>query len=178
MNIGKSLDELLKPSAIIPLKKEYEKNYCILNEADSDYQLTIKHLPDDAIVIKCDEFTSPKSFFNNNKMECKRADYAIVLIEKKMILYIELKRSKKSTTNPEIVAQLKGAKCVINYCACILTHFWGENDLDKYQDRYYKYINKNTNKRPSREAKLDENYTPEAARKISKETIFLKELIS
>lgn len=168
MNIEKNLNELLNPSVVIPLKKEYNKNYCILNEADSDYQLTIKHIPDDAIVIKCDKFTSPNNFFKNSKMECKRADYAIVLINKKTILYIELKRSKKSATSAEIVAQLKGAKCIIKYCACILTQFWGENDLDNYQDRYYKYINKNTNKRPSRESQPDDNYTPETARKIQK----------
>jgi len=173
----KALKELMCDDALIPLEQNNGKYYCTLPEPESDYVLTIKQLSENAIIIKCDKFPPAKDFFRGTKNECKRADYIIVLDEPKRILYIELKRSKNSSSNQEIIAQLKGAKCVINYCNSIMKSFWDTNGLDDYDDRYFKYISRSINKRGSRPTATVKNNTPNDARIIHDSSVFLQKLL-
>ena len=128
------LRELIKKEAIVsPTNTHYGKQTAILEEKDDRgvplYSVEIKGIPKDAIVIKADEFPSPKLVFNNTKKECRRADFAIVInsAEGNFILYIEMKEGKGGIK--KITDQLKGAKCFVGYCREIVCAFWQKRDF-------------------------------------------------
>lgn len=148
-----AFNELIKNEAKVEVKREYEKYYCELDEPQcSDEKLKLVNLPNNAVVIKADMFPPPEAIFSGTKSECKRADYIIIVESpKKRILYMELKRSTKSAGNKEITAQLRGAKCLLEYCKTIIAEFWGVKDiLTEYQERFFKYRSKTLDKRPTR----------------------------
>ena len=145
-----------------------EKNYsCKLPEPDSDYAFEIRNLPEDALIIKCDSFPKTAGFFKSNYMECKKADYALISESKKVIMFFELKRSNY-TTHKENVAQLKGAKCVIDYCGLVAASFLDEHEIfDGFTDRYYIVIVNSSSKRSfKKRIKPPDNRKPDDARKI------------
>ena len=99
------------------------------NSTSNNYSLKITKLPEDIVIIKADEFSSPDKFFNGDKGECKRADFIIIAQDdnKNWILHIEMKSSAGSNlNNREIVQQLKGAQCLVAYCRAIGRAFWQE----------------------------------------------------
>lgn len=144
---------LIKNEAIVALKKNFDKFNCVLYELNSDYKFTIKNVPQDTIVIKADKFPAPLAIFKGSKMECKRADFVIITeIPTKQIFYIELKRSKSPTSSEEMNAQLKGAKCVMEYCKAIGKEFWKVQDfLEGYETKYVKFFAQTLGKRPTRQ---------------------------
>ena len=129
------LNQMIKDSAKILPTSHYSKTKIELVEPqDTRSAVSIYGVPDNVIVIKVDTFPPPDSVFAGKRGECKRADYVIVsnTEERKVIVYIEMKRTKGS--REEIVQQLKGAKCFINYCKEIGRVFWQErNFLKDYQ---------------------------------------------
>ena len=140
------LKEMLNDTATVSLE-EYplgsKKKVVKLIEQDSsaNYSITLSGMPDDAevIVIKADMFSSPNAVFNGSKGECKRADFVIIihLGNKKIILCIEMKARSSTSSEQEIIQQLKGARCFIAYCQEIGKTFWEESDfLNGYSDRY------------------------------------------
>lgn len=172
---------LIKENATVDTIKEYSYHKCILDESESDYFVEILNIPDNAIIIKSDAFVSPNTFFKGSKMECKRADYIIVVDDPEpQILFIELKRSGKSATNQEIIAQLKGAYCLLKYCENIVSEFWKENDIfSDFIMRYYVFYYRSINKKMAFEKRAGkDNLTPENARKISERKIQFRRLIS
>lgn len=109
------LMQLLKPAATVPLEEEYGKHFVTLREPQApDSQVTVRHLPADTIAIKVDAFSSPDAIFNGKNGECKRADYVLISPERRTIVYIEIKRTRDCFE--DIVKQLKGAQCFMNYC--------------------------------------------------------------
>ena len=75
----KILSELIKDDALIPPHREYGKPAVLLRERDpqaQDSKITIRGLPEDALIINADVFAAPKEIFKNTRHECKRADYA------------------------------------------------------------------------------------------------------
>ena len=98
--------------------------------------VSIRGLPDDAIIIKTDEFDPSRSFFNDETPGLrKRADFAIVSFSNRTVVLLELKKDKSD--NKTIIHQLIGARCVI----ALLEHL-GKLHFDRhfFDDYNYCYI--------------------------------------
>lgn len=167
MSDMKILSELLHKSALITLENEYGKPMIKLEEPEvKDSVSCIRNAPSDAIVIKADEFPTPKSFFKGDKGECKRADFIIISAAKKVILYVEMKSGTKTASH--IVNQLKGASCVVTYCKEIGRQFWNQSTfLEDYEHRFIGIVNLSVSKKPSRYKKKPIHDTPETFLKVS-----------
>ncbi|MEH2298602.1 MAG: hypothetical protein V7K88_05955 [Nostoc sp.] len=110
------LKEMINETATVSLENDdYGKNKVILREPPpANYDVTIYGMPDDdeVIIINADKFKSPDTVFKGNRGECKRADFVIVADtgKKKVILCIEMKAKASTSTEWEIIQQLKGAQ--------------------------------------------------------------------
>ena len=155
-----------------------------LTDSQADTTVEIKGLPPDSIVIRSEDFENPLTVFNGSKGERKRADFVIVAndeSERKWIICIETKGGNKSRS--EIIAQLKGAACFINYCKCIGKSFWeSEEFLEGYECRFVSVVRLNDPRTRRTELfyyteKLHDR--PEAFLKISRSfTIHFSKLIN
>jgi hypothetical protein len=172
------LKEMFKDSATVPLEEhphDSTKKLVKLAELGSSagYSITIHGMPDDAesIVIKADGFISPQAVFAGSKGECKRADFVIIVnsAKSKAIVCIELKARNTTSTEQDIIQQLKGARCFIAYSQEIGKFFWGKKDfLDDYKDRYVSIRNISISKKPTRlPPKTGMHDRPERMLKIS-----------
>ena len=115
----------------------------------SDSILEISQIPDDTIVIKCDEFTEPSKVFKGTNGECKRCDYILLFTynNKKYSLFVELKRGNKS--DDHIIKQLTGGRCFLDYCRSILRHFHTvKKPLETYEPRYVCFAKTQIGKTP------------------------------
>ncbi|MBT8419895.1 MAG: hypothetical protein KJO08_03440 [Gammaproteobacteria bacterium] len=154
------LHEMIKKTATIPIGRDayQKKRQVTLDEPEEPTtgNVTITGLPDHAIVIKADKFSSPDTVFACSNGECKRADFIIVADtgKKRVILCIEMKARKTAQRNGNkyIIQQLKGAQCFIGYCREIGKSFWqSPNFLDNYE---YRFINIAPNNIPRRETRV------------------------
>ncbi|WP_293138796.1 hypothetical protein [Okeania sp. SIO3I5] len=168
------LKKMIQPTAIEKLESKYQKNIVELKEESDNYSVTIHGMPDDqkVIVIKVDTFSVPKEIFQGSRGECKRADFVIIAnISKaeKFIVCIEMKGGKKTSKEKEIIQQLKGAKCFVEYCQAIGKSFWEKEDfLDDYKYRFVSFKNIKIPKSKTRyESKANIHDTPEKMLKIS-----------
>ncbi|WP_293089052.1 hypothetical protein [Okeania sp. SIO3B5] len=168
------LKRMIQPRATVALESEYQKNIVKLTEDCDNYTVTIYGMPnyDEVIVIKVDTFSAPTTIFQGSRGECKRADFAIIadIIEKgKFIVFIEMKRGKNTSKEKEIIQQLKGAKCFVEYCQAIGKSFWEKGDfLDNYKYRFVSIKNIKIPKSKTRyESKANIHDTPENMLKIS-----------
>ena len=151
MDASDILYQMINSDARVTMSKPHGKrNQAELCEPQcADSKVTIYGLPDDAVIIKADAFTSPDSIFQGNKGECKRADYVVISESKKIILYIEIKSRKG--THQEIVKQLQGAQCFVIYCREIGRVFWNSREfLRNFQDRFISIGHTGIPKRPTR----------------------------
>jgi len=168
------LKKMIQPTAIEKLEStKYQKKIVKLTEDSDNYTVTIHGMPDDdeVIVIKVDTFRAPKEIFQGTKGECKRAYFAIIAntIEKgKFILFIEMKGGK-NTSEGEIIQQLKGAQCFVEYCQAIGKSFWEKRDfLDNYKYLFLSIKNIKMPKSKTRyESKANIHDTPEKMLKIN-----------
>ncbi|MBD2302541.1 MULTISPECIES: hypothetical protein [unclassified Nostoc] len=136
------LKEMIQENATVPLQEHYDKKKVILTElTDPKYSVTIYGMPkdDEVIVIKADNFESPKTIFQGKRGECKRADFVIIADteDKKVILYIEMKGGKGGS-EIEIIQQLKGGECFIAYCQKIGQSFWNQQNF--LSDYVYRFV--------------------------------------
>lgn len=151
------LDRLIQDRAKVPLTQKYNKFQVILTETHGiNYQVAIIQVPKNTLVIKGDEFPTPKYFFQGNQGECKRADYILIsddnqqTNQRKFIIIIEMKAGK--AIEKEVIQQLKGAECLIAYCQKIGQLFWDSpNFLTGYEYRFISLKNINIPKRSTRE---------------------------
>ena len=134
MNDSNLLEQLFGDKLIKSEMGDYGKHCIKLNES-SDYFVTINNVAEIAIAIKTDNFPDLKNFFNccSDIGQCKRADF-VVVTDKKLI-FIELCKGKKQAK--EVVQQLKGAQCVIEYCRNIGSKFY---DYDSFLQDYSSYF--------------------------------------
>jgi hypothetical protein len=163
------LKQMISPRALIELTEEYQKKIAVLYEPQEiDSIVTIRNMPEDAFVIKVDQFSAPNNVFNGSHGECKRADYVIISPEKKRIIYIEVKRTKDEWDS--IVKQLMGAECFVKFCREIGKTFWHESGfLGDYDSRFVSigHTGRSIPKRKSRIEKIAPVHdTPEEALKI------------
>lgn len=144
------LHRLIHAEARVPLNVDGNKASVSLIEPQApDSRVEIRGLPPDAIVIKMDAFPAPKGFFSDERGECKRADYAIIAGTKKRVLFIEMKRTK--ACGADVVKQLQGAACVLDYCKSVATAFYLERDLlQGYEPRFVSFGHTSIPKRKTR----------------------------
>lgn len=168
------LKRMIQPTGIVPLEFEYQKNIVKLTEVFDNYTVTIRGMPDDdeVIVINVDTFNAPTKIFQGERGECKRADFVVIadtVNKGKFILFIEMKGGKKTSKEKEIIQQLKGAQCFVEYCQAIGKSFWEKRDfLDDYEYRFVSIKNIKVNKKPTgSKSKDDLHDTPENMLKIS-----------
>jgi hypothetical protein len=161
------LSQMIKDSALISLQDEYGKKLVKLCDPQApDSSATIRNLPSDALVIKVDAFRSPDDIFKGKNGECKRADYVIISAEKECILFIEIKQTKDGWD--QIVKQLKGAQCFVEYCKEIGKTFWNESSfMTGYKYRFISIGHTSIPKRKTRiTKKLKKHDTPKRAMKV------------
>lgn len=146
------LQQMVKASAKLNLADYYGKRQVTLTEPQCpDSTVNIGGLPDDAIVIKADEFKAPDSVFCGGHGECKRADFLIVAKSgnDKIALCIEMKARKGS--QQEIIEQLIGAQCFFAYVREIGRAFWRQQDfLSGYAYRFVSISHTRIAKRKTR----------------------------
>jgi len=136
------LKEMITDNATVSLQDGNYGGKKVILEEPNQYAVTIygMPLPNEVIVIKGDAFPSLKNrFFRNKKHECKRADFIIVANtkNKRVILYVELKATLKTSEKSDILLQFKGAQCVMTYCQEIGREFWEQLDfLKDYETRF------------------------------------------
>lgn len=162
--------QLISESARVELNQNGKRASVTLTEPEvSDSSVEIRGVPDSSIVIKVDKFPAPNQVFSGLKGECKRADYAIISCEKgkKRVLIIELKRAN-GTDSKEIIKQLKGGACFINYCEAVAAFFYnGKEILRGYEFRFISFANTHIRKRKTRiECKSDKHNRPESFFKL------------
>ena len=137
MNDTEILKEMLRSDAHVPLPHTDSRRSVKLTDKESATTVEIKGIPQDSVVIKADNFVSPDTVFKGSKGECKRADFVIVSNDsKKWIICIETQTGNYKERR-EVIEQLRGALCFVNYCKCIGKEFWREDEfLDGYQYRF------------------------------------------
>ena len=133
------LREMLIDHVQVRLQQQGQNRSSVeLVDLQASTTVEIKGLPPDSIVIRAEDFKGPFNVFNGSKGERKRADFVIVSNdenERKWIICLETKGGNKART--EVIAQLKGAACFINYCKCIGKSFWeSEEFLEGYEYRF------------------------------------------
>ena len=97
------------------------------NDPSNPYEIKLKGLPTDSLVVKIDRFKEKTYFLNGRLGIARRADFA--LVNDDAIVFIELKSGKIQRTVVE--RQLHGAQCVMDYCASIGNRFFNDpNFLD------------------------------------------------
>ena len=149
MNPVGNLKKIVDPQSF----EEVQSNApLILKERDrsNPYEIELKGVPIGSLLLKIDNFDSPRRFLVNKNGLHKRADFA--LINKDKIIFIELKSGKFNTK--EIKRQFYGGKCVIDYCASIGKHFFNDPNflVPAIQSQYCVLLFKNRNsikKRPT-----------------------------
>ncbi len=129
------LEKLFGDKLIKSKEGEYGKPCIKLEETKSNYSITVRQTPPDAIAIKTDLFPDLRYFFkcSSDTGQCKRADF--VIIADKKLVFIELCKVKKRAT--EIEQQLKGAQCVIEYCRSIGNKFYHHDSFLKDYHSYF-----------------------------------------
>ena len=170
------IQNLIRNEALVTVQKDqYANNFLELKEPPSEkqpeYKIEISKVPNDAIAIKSDAFHPPKEIFKNSKGECRRADFVIIASSEKKnwIIYIEMKHRNPSSES-EIIQQLKGAECFIDYCRSIGRVFWQKPkflDEKNYEQFFISVKNIGINKKPSKEKKSALHNRPENMLKIS-----------
>ena len=139
----------------VPLEQEQGKPPSVeLHDYQANTTVKITGLPDDSIVIRAETFKAPCCFFKGSQGERRRADFVIVSDNgnrKRWIICIEVQKgAKKNKERSRVIAQLKGAACVVNYCQCIGKQFWKEKDfLNDYQFRFISMVHTSMDKRPT-----------------------------
>ena len=164
------LKDLFKDEAQVPVYTREHRVFAELMEPKTDdSSVILRGVPQDAFIVKADLFPSPDGVFASKNRECKRADFIVISEQHRCILFIELKRTTKEKRH--IVQQLKGAKCLVEYCKAIVEHFWENSSfLLDYEERYICF--RHTGKRIAKQTtRIDENpalhNVPDKVRMIS-----------
>ena len=166
------LRDLLNPSMIVKCELNNTNDYQITlteEKAKASY-IKITGLPDDALIVKTDEFRCARkpskieideyscrsdneakreanaranSAFQGKHDENACADYVLLSQSKRVILYFELKSTKPTKGSGHATSQLKGAQCFMDCCKLYVKHFFEDapsNFLENSRPRYFKCL--------------------------------------
>ncbi len=164
MNDIELLQKLFKERLIKSKEGDYGKPCIELKESDL-YSITIQNVPEDAVAIKTDRFPDLGGFFkcSGDIGQCKRADFVIITDDK--LIFIELCKGKKQ--EKEVVQQLKGAQCVIEYCHNIGGKFYNHDSFLKNNIHYFVSVSKIGVSKKRSAPKPCQNNTPDNFLKIN-----------
>ncbi len=137
--ISQLRDVVAETAFVSPEKKTRKGLPCILlQEAkNEDSQLLLINVPDDIVVLKGDSFMPlllektekdgrhyrGTSFFRYETGASKRADFILLDVAGRKVVFLELKSSKE--TEEYIQAQLVGAHAVLDYVRRVVAHHHG-----------------------------------------------------
>ena len=171
------LKQLLNGDALVPVHNRQAK--LKEQESGSSYVVYLKGLPDNTLILKADLFPSPEKILNCGDREgiCKRADY--VVVNEKEMIFIELKKSKSGSE--KIKQQLRGARCVMDYCIAIGQQFFSrprflQKAIKKTHFVSIRWININK-QNPKQSATASCNDTPERMSQLKGESFQYKKLL-
>ncbi len=156
MNDIEILQEMLSSRSRVPLQHDGSWPFVELKDKQAETNVKINDIPHNSIVIRADTFEFRHPVFAGSKDEGKRADFVIVSNEnaKKWIICIEIK--KGNIQRSEVTAQLRGARCVIDYCKSIGKEFWSAQEfLSDYEYRFVGIAHLNVQNQPTRTYALD-----------------------
>ena len=138
MNDIEILKEMISCKVQVKLHPEDGKPLSVeLIDPRANTTVEIKGLPYDSIVIKAEDFEDPITVFKGSMGEGRRADFVIVSNDgiKKWIICIEVKRGR--IYKGKVIAQLRGAQCIMDYCKSIGREFWSAKGfLSDYEYRF------------------------------------------
>ena len=155
MNDIEILQEMLSSRTRVPLQQDGSWFFVELEDRQAKTNVKIKNIPHNSIVIRADTFEFRHPVFAGSKDEGKRADFVIVSNEngKKWMICIEIKRG--NIQQSEVTAQLRGARCVMDYCKSIGKEFWAAKGfLSDYEYRFVGIARLSIQNQPTR------TYTP------------------
>ena len=142
MNDIKILKEMLRSRVRVPLQYKKGKSPSVkLKDKESKATIEIENLPQDSIVIKPETFEFKYVVFAGSKDERRRADFVIVSNEgtRKWIIFIEIKEGKiDGQKRNRVIAQLRGAQCIMDYCKSIGREFWSAKGFLRGYD--YRFV--------------------------------------
>ena len=150
MNDIEILQEMLAPRARVSLQQEGTRASVELTDTQSNTNVKITGVPHNSIVIRADAFEFKSPVFAGSKDERRRADFVIVSNEDptKWIVCIEIK--KGNIRKSEVIPQLRGARCVVDYCTSVGREFWGTKGfLQGYEYRFVGIANLNIPNQPT-----------------------------
>ncbi len=163
------LKSMFKDTAQIAIQDHHcARKKVVLTEHDTkDSIIEIHNIPEDSLVINVDASLDIRNLINTTNGACKRADYLIISQEKKLVLFIEMKKGNPKTS--DIIKQLKGSLCVFKYCQAIAEQFFdADNFLSEYKMRFVAFKNVNLTKNKTKIDKTNNVHdTPETLMKIS-----------
>jgi hypothetical protein len=130
--------ELFSENILVEVERTQSSCNVTLKEENDrlSYEVKIKGIPQQSVVIKTDKLEIPKTVFRGRYGECKRSDYAIITGNK--IIFIEMKLSGSS--KQEVVKQFKGAICFLEYCKSISTEFLSNTNYLYGFEKYFVII--------------------------------------
>lgn len=172
------LREMMEEGALVPPVTEAGNKWTVhLTEPSCpDSHVTIHNLPRNSIVIRGDAWPSPARIFKSDTGARKRADFILVSAQSETltIVYIEMKR-RKGGGKTEAIQQLKGARCLMDYCQSIGKRFWNRDHFLETQEERYVLLRDTTEKRGTRNPRpgsvtSTNHSTPEAFKLIRRKT--------
>lgn len=161
------LARMFNNQALITLDEHYSRKKAVLVEHGTEGSvLEILGIPEDAIIIDIDASFTNTNLFDNTSGECKRADYLIISEQKRVALFIEMKKGNPDTSS--IIKQLKGSLCVFEYCQVIGREFFYEPEfLGDYKKRFVAFKQVNLTQRKTKiEKGVGMHDSPESLLKI------------
>ena len=130
MNDIEILQEMFSSRSRVQLQQGQGKPPSVkLTDRQANTTVEIARLPQDSIVIRADLFEFRHPVFAGSKDERRRADFVIVSSEgtRKWIIFIEIKEGEiNEQRKNRVIAQLRGAQCIVDYCKSVGREFWAE----------------------------------------------------
>ena len=151
MNDIEILEDMLSSRSRVSLQHDGSWFFVELEDTQAKTNVKIKNIPHNSIVVRTDTFEFRHPVFAGSKDEGKRADFVIVSNEnsKKWMICIEIKRG--NIQQSEVTAQLRGARCIMDYCKSIGREFWSTTGfLSGYEYRFVGIARLNIQNQPTR----------------------------
>ena len=151
MNDIEILEDMLSSRSRVPLRYDGSWYFVELIDRQAKTNVKIQNIPHNSIVVKADTFEFRHPVFAGSKDEGKRADFVIVSNENanKWMICIEIKRG--NIQQSEVTAQLRGARCIMDYCKSIGREFWSVRGfLTGYEYRFGGIARLNIPNQPTR----------------------------
>lgn len=145
------LQEMLSSGTRVPLQHDGSWFFVELEDRQAGTNVKIKNILHNSIVVRADAFEFRHPVFAGLKDEGKRADFVIVSNEeaRRWIICIEIKRG--NIQKSEVTAQLRGARCIMDYCKSIGREFWSARGfLSDYEYRFVGIARLNIQNQPTR----------------------------